>query len=202
MKKFSILLLIFAICLLTVTIKADDEVAADTPADPPAEETPAEETSSEEVTSSEPPAEDESAEDDDDDNSELEGGATDSLDEEWETVLKTTLADAAKMHTKEEVLDLAYQHLIYEELDNLKELRTKHENKTKLDDEEAASLSNAVVVKSYIDAQFGERTEMPNQEVIDILNSEKYDNWMDDMPDSVINQLDEFMPDEEEDEDM
>jgi len=122
---------------------------------------------------------------------------TDTIEEEWEHVLKTTLSDEGKMHQKDIVLDLAYQHLIYEELDNLKLLKEKHLRKEKLDDEESASLSNALVVKSYIDSQFGERDEISNTEAISLLGSEKYDTWMDDMPDSVINMLDEFMPDDE-----
>jgi len=127
---------------------------------------------------------------------------TDTIEEEWEHVLKTTLSDEGKMHQKDIVLDLAYQHLIYEELDNLKLLKEKHLRKEKLDDEESASLSNALVVKSYIDSQFGERDEISNTEAISLLGSEKYDTWMDDMPDSVINMLDEFMPDEDDDTDM
>merc|ERR1712039_329105 len=81
----------------------------------------------------------------------LENTTTDTVDEEWEQVLKTVLNDESKMHNKEAIMNLAYQHLIYEELDTLKDLRAKHERKEKLDDEEAASLSNAVVVQSYID---------------------------------------------------
>ena len=124
----------------------------------------------------------------------------DTVEDEWEEVVKQQFSDDTKMHTKDSVLNTAYQHLVYEELDSLDKAREKHESKAgKLTDEEAASLSNALVVKHYIDEKFGDKTEVTNAEALEILNSEKYDTWMDDMPDHVIKSLDDFMPDESDD---
>ena len=123
----------------------------------------------------------------------------DTVEEEWNAIVQKHFSDDSKLHGKEFLLEIAYTHLIYEELDILNSARAKHEAKQeKLTDEEAASLSNALVVKHYIDEKFGDRTEVTNAEALDILNSDKYDTWMDDMPDHVINSLDEFMPDEDE----
>ena len=126
-----------------------------------------------------------------------EGMKGDSIEEEWNSVLKSQFSDQNATHDKTKILNLAYQHLIYEDLETLGGLKEKHERKEKLNDEEAASLSNAYVAKSYIDMKFGDKEQVTNDEAVEILNSDKYDAWMDDMPDSVINMLDEFMPDED-----
>jgi len=145
--------------------------------------------------------EDDKDDDGDDDIGDLDGDEDDdSIEHDWKKVLETTLANKDAYHNKDTILHLAYAHLIYEEVDALDELRLKHSDKDKkLDEEESASLSNAMVVKAYIDEKFGDRTEISNDEAIMILNTERYDAWMDEMPDHVINLLDEYMPDEEGD---
>jgi hypothetical protein len=60
-------------------------------------------------------------------------------------------------------------------------------------------LSNAIVVKAYIDHKFGIRTEILTPEALTLMDSENYDTWMDDMPDNVTKMLEEYMPMEEED---
>merc|ERR1719246_73210 len=65
------------------------------------------------------------------------------------------------------------------------------------DDEEAATLSNAMVAKSYVEEKFGDKTEVTNAEALTILNHDNYDLWMDNMPDDIIQKIDQFMPDED-----
>jgi hypothetical protein len=119
--------------------------------------------------------------DDDDDDD-------DSIESDWKKVLETTLKDKDAYHNKDTILHLAYLHLIYEDVTLLGELKLKHQAKeAKLDDEESASLSNAMVAKAYVDEKFGDREEISNDEAIMILNTDRYDAWMDEMPDNVIN---------------
>ena len=140
-------------------------------------------------------------EDDDDDDDDLslqdDDEKEDTIENDWEETLKSTLANKDAYHNKDTILNLAYTHLVYEDVDQLSALRLKHQEKdTKLNDEESASLSNALVVKSYVDEKFGDRSEISNDEAIMILGSERYDKWMDDMPDNVISLLDTYMTDE------
>lgn len=143
---------------------------------------------------------DENDEFDDLDPNDDDGDDDDSIESDWKKVLETTLVNKDAYHDKDVILHLAYAHLIYEDVPALGELRLKHQAKeTKLDDEESASLSNAMVVKAYVDEKFGEREVISNDEAIMILNTDRYDAWMDEMPDHVINLLDEYMPDEDGD---
>ena len=119
------------------------------------------------------------------------------VDEEWEKIVSTTFGDSSAMHQFQAVLDMAYQHLIYEEMDELNALMSKHERKSTLNDEEAATLSNAMVAKSYVEEKFGDKTEVTNAEALTILNHDNYDLWMDNMPDDIIQKIDQFMPDED-----
>merc|ERR1711935_597139 len=76
----------------------------------------------------------------------------DSPDEDWQRVIETTLANKDAYHIKDTILNLAYVHLVYEDLDELSVMRLKHQGKeTKLNDDESASLTNAMVVKAYVD---------------------------------------------------
>ena len=124
-------------------------------------------------------------------------GDDSAVDEEWKKVLASTFSDDSAVHQYQTILDLAYQHLIYEEMDELNNLLQKHERREKLNDEDAATLSNAMVVKSYVEEKFGGKTEVTNQEALDILNHDNYDTWMDNMPDDIIQKIDQFMPDED-----
>ncbi len=119
------------------------------------------------------------------------------IDEEWKTVLSTTLSNPDTIHEFDAILTIAYQHLIYEELDELNALLDKHARKERLEDEESATLSNAMVVKSYIQEKFAGKTQVTNAEALNILNHDLYDKWMDNMPDEIISKIDQFMPDEE-----
>ena len=119
------------------------------------------------------------------------------VDEEWKKVLAEKFGDDNVTHQFQTILDLAYQHLIYEEMDELTTLMNKHDKKEKLNDEEAATLSNAMVVKSYVEEKFGGKSEVSNAEALEILNHDNYDSWMDNMPDDIIQKIDQFMPDEE-----
>ena len=118
------------------------------------------------------------------------------VDEEWQKIVETTFGDSSAMHQFKVILDMAYQHLIYEEMDELNALILKHERKDTLNDEEAATLSNAMVAKSYVEEKFGDKTEVTNAEALEILNHDNYDTWMDNMPDDIIQKIDQFMPDE------
>ena len=121
-------------------------------------------------------------------------------DFDWDQTVKSTFADKSASHTKDSIQNLAYKHLIYEEVDSLSATKLKHQAKeTKLTDDEISSLSNAIVVKAYIDHKFGDRVEILTPEALTLLDSRNYDTWMDDMPDSVTRLLGEYMPAEDED---
>ena len=124
----------------------------------------------------------------------MEGGSA--VDEEWQKIVSTTFGDSSAMHQFQVILDMAYQHLIYEEMDELNALILKHERKDTLNDEEAATLSNAMVAKSYVEEKFGDKTEVTNAEALEIMNHDNYDTWMDNMPDDIISKIDQFMPNE------
>ena len=187
MKKLSILLLVCiigALCLSTV--KCEETAEGKTADDLKKTLDEAEENMADDYENDDLP----SLDDDD-----LEGGSA--VDEEWQKIVSTTFGDSSAMHQFQVILDMAYQHLIYEEMDELNALILKHERKDTLNDEEAATLSNAMVAKSYVEEKFGDKTEITNAEALEILNHDNYDTWMDNMPDDIIQKIDQFMPDED-----
>lgn len=211
MKRFQLILLLTAavtlLCLLHQA-KATDPTQSEAAiqADPPAEDTgePSEaDLDLLDQLHDEDHDEDEDSDpefDDQDPNDNDEEDDDDSIETDWKKVLETTLKDKDAYHNKDTILHLAYSHLIYEDVTALGELRLKHQAKEeKLDDEESASLSNAMVVKAYVDEKFGDREVISNDEAIMILKTDRYDAWMDEMPDHVINLQDEYMPDEDGD---
>lgn len=115
-----------------------------------------------------------------------------------EKEMTTRLSDTSKMYTHDEVLPIAYSVLIFEELDQINAIKEAHQKNGKLDDMEASMISNAVVCDAYIKTCFKDSNELNHEAVLSCLSHKAYDTWMDDLPDSVIDLLNVYMPDDED----
>lgn len=106
------------------------------------------------------------------------------------------LSDSSRMFTYDQVMELAYEPLIFVKPESVMLLRHKHEiHRLKLNEEDGAIVSGAMACAEYVKTFFigQDRTELSNNEVIDQLSLVKYEKWMENMPEEVIDMIDEYV---------
>jgi hypothetical protein len=91
------------------------------------------------------------------------------IDDDFQKVLDAALSDKDAVHPKDKILRLAFETMIHEDLDEHLELNARFESgKGKFTYEDKASLANAVALNAYINDKFAGRSEMGNEEAVEI----------------------------------
>ena len=111
--------------------------------------------------------------------------------ESLQNCFKNNFMDDSKFHTKEAMYILVCEHLIMTEYKHIENL-LQNEKDGLLDYRDATYLGEWVIVRSWVDSCFADKNELPNVDAKEVLNLRNYNNYLDELPDEVFEEIERY----------